>query len=137
VLSRARPRVAAACAAVAGAGLTPTGWVLAVIAAGVAVACAPRGGRTRAALATAGVAVVTALPWLVATLLAGPASAAAGSGAAGAGAPGGAAFPARAETGVGTGRPGGGTGGVWDAAAGPPSRGTRGAAVALAPRLGV
>src|SRR5699024_9992384 len=33
VLSRARPRVAAACAAVAGAGLTPTGWVLAALAA--------------------------------------------------------------------------------------------------------
>lgn len=132
LLSRARPRVAAACAAVAAAGLTPTGWVLAVIAAAVAVACAPRGGRTRSALATAGVAVVTALPWLVATLLAGPAGAAAGSGAAGAGTTGVEAFAARAETGIGTVGSVVASGGIWNAAAVPPSRATWWAAVALA-----
>src|SRR5699024_1555439 len=138
VLSRARPRVAAACAAVAGAGLTPTGWVLAVIAAGVAVACAPRGGRTRSALATAGGAVVAALARLVARLRAGPAGpaggagAAAGAGAAGAGATGVEAFAARAETGIGTVGSVVASGGIWNAAAVPPSRATWWAAVALA-----
>src|SRR5690606_20893743 len=77
-----RRRVAAACAALAAAGLTPTGWVLAVVAAVVSLvsggggasagagSAARPGRRTRAALPLAAMAVVTALPWLLATALA-------------------------------------------------------------------
>src|SRR5699024_2466797 len=91
----------------------------------------------RSALATAGVAVVAALPWLVAPLLAGPASAAAGSGAAAAGATGVAAVAAPPETGIGTVRPGGGSGRRWNAAGGPPAPAPTAAAgwAAVAPAL--
>lgn len=125
LLSRARPRVAAACVAVVAAGLTPTGWVLAVVAGAVALACAPRGRRDRPALALMAVAAVTALPWVLATVLAGAPGLT--SGAAGV-----EAFAARAETGIGTFGSLLASGGIWNSAAVPPSRATWWAAVALA-----
>ena len=132
-------RIAAACAALAAAGLTPTGWVLAVIAAAVALSCSSAHGarRVRAALALAATAAVTALPWLLATLLAG----AGGMGAGGTG-PGGmgsssgvatgvAAFAARAEPGIGTLGSVVALGGIWNSEAVPASRATWWAAAAL------
>ncbi|MDV7999708.1 hypothetical protein [Rhodococcus sp. IEGM 1408] len=151
LLARARPRVAAACAAVAAAGLTPTGWVLAVVAGAVSLWCAGsgperpgsrsgsgsetesrpgRGRRLRSAVPFAAVAVVTALPWLLATVLAGTPTAGAGAGA---GADTGVtAFAARAETGIGTLGSVVALGGIWNSAAVPPSRATWWAGVALA-----
>ena len=112
LLARGRPRGAAACAALAAAGLTPTGWVLAVVAAVVALACGGGGARrTRAVVALAATAVMTALPWALATALtaagdwAGFGPGAGSGGAAGGGADaaaGVAAFAARAEPGIGT-----------------------------------
>ena len=133
LLARPGPRVAAACAALVAAGLTPTGWVLAVVAAAVSLGCAGSGSgagqRLRAATALAAVAVVTALPWLVATLLAG--------GAASGGDTGVAAFAARAETGIGTLGSVVALGGIWNSAAVPPSRASWWAAAALALLLAV
>ncbi|GAA1717974.1 hypothetical protein GCM10009831_30080 [Dietzia cercidiphylli] len=155
LLARPGPRVAAACAALVAAGLTPTGWVLAVVAAAVSLGCAgsgpgvgagpgggrdlERGRRLRAATALAAVAVVTALPWLVATLLAGGAAGGgvAGGGAATGGDTGVAAFAARAETGIGTLGSVVALGGIWNSAAVPPSRAGWWAAAALALLLAV
>lgn len=145
LLARARPRVAAACAAVAAAGLTPTGWVLAVVAGAVSLWCArsgpgpERARRLGSAVPLVAVAVVTALPWLLATVLAGTPTA---GGGAGAGADAGAAtgvtaFAARAETGIGTLGSVVALGGIWNSAAVPPSRATWWAAVALALLLAV
>ena len=126
LLARGRPRVAAACAALAAAGLTPTGWVLAVVAAVVALACGGGGARrARAAVALAATAVVTALPWALATAL----TAAAGGGAEAA--VGVAAFAARAEPGIGTLGSVVALGGIWNSQAVPPSRATWWAAAAL------
>lgn len=138
-------RIAGACAALAAAGLTPTGWVLAIVAAAVALACADAPGirRVRAAAALTVTAALTALPWLLATILAGGASAGAGGAGAGgiAGSGGGpeagvaaggvAAFAARAEPGIGTLGSVVALGGVWNSEAVPPSRGTWWAALAL------
>ena len=139
LLARPGPRVAAACAALVAAGLTPTGWVLAVVAAAVSLGCAGPGSgagrRLRAAAALAVGAVVTALPWLVATLLAG--GAAGGGGAATGGDTGVAAFAARAETGIGTLGSVVALGGIWNSAAVPPSRASWWAAAALALLLAV
>ena len=138
-------RVAGACAALAVAGLTPTGWVLAVVAAAVALACAgerdphhlgsaPHRGASRsvAVVALTVTATVTALPWLLATALAGGAAdggAVAGSRGAATGV---AAFAARAEPGIGTAGSVVALGGIWNSQAVPPSRATWWAAVALA-----
>ncbi|MET3862348.1 hypothetical protein ABIE38_003288 [Dietzia sp. 2505] len=138
LLARPGPRVAAACAALVAAGLTPTGWVLAVVAAAVSLGCAGSGSdagrRLRAASALAAVAVVTALPWLVATLLAGGATT---GGATSGGDTGVAAFAARAETGIGTLGSVVALGGIWNSAAVPPSRASWWAAAALALLLAV
>lgn len=130
LLARGRPRAAPACAALAAAGITPTGWLLAVVAAAVALACAGPAvrGRGRAALALTATAVITALPWLVATALAGTGGAAGGTagGDTGVG-----AFAARAEPGIGTLGSVLAGGGIWNSEAVPPSRATWWAAVAL------
>ncbi|WP_291084063.1 hypothetical protein [Dietzia sp. UBA5065] len=128
LLARTGPRVAAACAALAAAGLTPTGWLLAVVAAAVALGCAGRGGRRRAALWLGATAVVTALPWVLATALAAGSSGMAGTAAGGSGV---AAFAARAEPGIGTLGSVVALGGIWNSAAVPPSRATWWAAAAL------
>ena len=159
LLARARPRVAAACAALVAAGLTPTGWVLAVVAGAVSLwgaGSAPAqdnnqgqdhnqdqghnqdnnqdqdqspsaGRRIRAAMPLAAVAVVTALPWLLATALAGGAGADSAGGDTGV-----TAFAARAETGIGTLGSVVALGGIWNSAAVPASRASWWAAVALA-----
>lgn len=153
LLARARPRVAAACAALAAAGLTPTGWVLAVVAAAVALWCGGRRAepvrRARSApapgapavVAMVVVAAVTALPWLLATVLAGGSGAGGGAvggaGVSGAGDTGVAAFAARAETGIGTLGSVVALGGIWNSSAVAPSRATWWAAVALALLLAV
>ncbi|MCT2120982.1 hypothetical protein [Dietzia cinnamea] len=141
LLARGRPRGAAACAALAAAGLTPTGWVLAVVAAVVALACGGGGARrTRAVVALAATAVMTALPWALATALtaagdwAGFGPGAGSGGAAGGGADaaaGVAAFAARAEPGIGTLGSVVALGGIWNSQAVPPSRATWWAAAAL------
>ncbi|MDX2356334.1 hypothetical protein [Dietzia sp. PP-33] len=135
LLARARPRVAGACASVVAAGLTPTGWVLAVAAAAVSLCCAgPAGGRrVRAAVPIGAVAAVTALPWALATLLGGGGSAGVGAG----GDAGVAAFAARAETGIGTLGSVVALGGIWNSAAVPPSRAGWWAVAALALLLAV
>ncbi len=116
LLARSRPRVAAACAALAAAGLTPTGWVLAVVAGGAALACSGGGRRARSAVVLGAVAVVTALPWLLSTLLAGLPAAGGATGVD--------AFAARAEPGLGTLGSVIALGGIWNSAAVPPSRTT-------------
>jgi len=137
-----RRRVAAACAALAAAGLTPTGWVLAVVAAAVSLFSGGAGGgdsagdsagpaarpgrRVCAALALVATAVVTALPWLLATALA-----RAGTGTAPTAGTGVSAFAARAEPGIGTFGSVVALGGIWNSEAVPPSRSTWWAAVAL------
>lgn len=137
-----RRRVAAACAALAAAGLTPTGWVLAVVAAAVSLFSGGAGGgdsagdsagpaarpgrRVCAALALVATAVVTALPWLLATALA-----PAGTGTAPTAGTGVSAFAARAEPGIGTFGSVVALGGIWNSEAVPPSRSTWWAAVAL------
>ncbi|USX45528.1 hypothetical protein [Dietzia kunjamensis] len=139
-----RRRVAAACAALAAAGLTPTGWVLAVVAAAVSLVSGGAGGgdsagdsadagsaarpgrRACAALALVATAVVTALPWLLATALA-----PAGTGTAPTAGTGVSAFAARAEPGIGTFGSVVALGGIWNSEAVPPSRSTWWAAVAL------
>ncbi|WP_255583633.1 hypothetical protein [Dietzia sp. ANT_WB102] len=151
-LARTGPRVAAACAALAAAGLTPTGWVLAVVAALVSLLSAGRstgagaegGARSgrRAAYTLSVTAVVTALPWLVATALApaggGTAPGLGNSGLAGSGTDAGvAAFAARAEPGLGTLGSVVALGGIWNSEAVPPSRATWWAVVALALLLAV
>ncbi|MFI8695237.1 hypothetical protein [Dietzia maris] len=137
-----RRRVAAACAALAAAGLTPTGWVLAVVAAAVSLFSGGAGGgdsagdsagpaarpgrRVCAALALVATAVVTALPWLLATALA-----PAGTGTAPTAGTGVSAFAARAEPGIGTLGSVVALGGIWNSEAVPPSRATWWSAVAL------
>lgn len=120
-------RIAGACAALASAGLTPTGWVLAMVAAAVALSCAgaPAARKIRAAAALTATAVVTALPWLLATVLNGPATGAPGQ-------TGVTAFAARAEPGIGMVGSVIALGGIWNSQAVPPSRATWWAAVALA-----
>jgi hypothetical protein len=107
---------------VALAGLTPTGLLLAAT---VALVCAGLGRWLFAAL---GVAVVAALPWLVAAMV--------GS-SLGAGAPGVTVFAARAEPGLGTLVSLASLGGIWNGEAVPASRATLFALVSAAVLLGV
>ncbi|WP_197040036.1 hypothetical protein [Mycobacterium sp. URHB0044] len=112
------------------AGLTPTGLMLAAT---VALTCclAPGLGRTRWACAAVslGAAVVAALPWLVASMVAGSLSSSQASGVS--------AFAARAEPGLGTLFSLAGLGGIWNAQAVPSSRTTLFAVVATVVLLAV
>ncbi|WP_328855939.1 hypothetical protein OG579_10815 [Williamsia herbipolensis] len=94
---------------VAVAGITPTGWVLAVV-----VTLAVVAARRRAVAGVAVVAIVTSLPWTAAAALS---TAPATSDTAAV-----AAFAARAETGLGTLGTLAGLGGIWNADAVPASR---------------
>jgi hypothetical protein len=115
------------------AGLTPTGLVLAAVV-GLVCAFAPGGGRPRwlCAAAGAGGAVVAALPWLTAWVLT-----PSGATPAWAQPPALAAFAARAEPGLGRLGTLAGLGGIWNAAAVPPSRTTLFAVPAAVVLLGV
>ncbi len=112
------------------AGLTPTGLMLAAT---VALACvfAPGSGRPRWLCAGVGlgVAVLAALPWLVAAGVAGSLSSSQAAGVS--------AFSARAEPGLGTLGSLASLGGIWNAEAVPASRTTLFAVVAAAVLLGV
>lgn len=118
------------------AGLTPTGLMLAATVALVCVA-APVGGqgegrsRRRCAAVAMGAALVAALPWLTATVLGSSLTHTT------AGMPGLRAFAARAEPGLGTLPSLAGLGGMWDAAAAPPSRASLFAIWTAAVLLGV
>ncbi|CAN5714427.1 hypothetical protein BH09ACT7_BH09ACT7_08930 [soil metagenome] len=115
------------------AGLTPTGLLLATVVALVSVA-APGDGRPRwlCAAAAAGVSVLAALPWLVASAVTASLSAYQTSGVPGVG-----AFAARAEPGLGTLGSLAGLGGIWNAEAVPGSRSTLFAVVATVVVVGV
>jgi hypothetical protein len=112
------------------AGLTPTGLMLAAT---VALTCclAPGAGRSRVmcAAVSMGAAVVAALPWLVASVVAGSLSSSQASGVT--------AFAARAEPGLGTLFSLAGLGGIWNAQALPSSRTTLFAVVATVVLLAV
>ncbi|MDT5193957.1 MAG: hypothetical protein QOH20_711 [Mycobacterium sp.] len=112
------------------AGLTPTGLQLA---AAVALTCslAPGPGRSRWACAAVslGAAVLAALPWLVASAIAGSLSSSQAAGVA--------AFAARAEPGLGTLFSLAGLGGIWNGHAVPDSRTTLFAVVATVVLLAV
>ena len=111
------------------AGLTPTGLMLAAT---VALVCvfAPGGwGRWRCAALGLGVAVVAALPWLVAAMTARTLESSQAEGVV--------AFAARAEPGLGTLVTLAGLGGIWNGDAVPPSRTTLFTVVATAVLLGV
>jgi len=112
------------------AGLTPTGLMLA---AAVALACVfvPGGHRPRwlCASVALGTAVVAALPWLVASVVAGSLSSSQSAGVR--------VFAARAEPGLGTLGSLGSLGGIWNAEAVPASRTTLFAVVAAVVLLSV
>ena len=112
------------------AGLTPTGLMLAAT---VALACcaAPGAGRSRplCAAVSLGAAVLGALPWLVAPLLAGSLSSTQAAGVP--------EFAARAEPGLGTLATLAGLGGMWNGQAVPSSRTTLFAVVATVVLLAV
>lgn len=103
--------------AIALAGLTPTGLILAATVALVCVA-APGAGRPRwlCALAALGISVVGALPWLTASLLGSSLNAGSGAGVD--------AFAPRAEPGLGTLFSLASLGGIWNGEAVPVSRTT-------------
>jgi hypothetical protein len=105
------------------AGLTPTGLMLAAAVALVSCA-APGAGRSRrrCAAVSLGAAVLGALPWLVAPLLAGSLSLTQAAGVP--------QFAARAEPGLGTLLSVAGLGGIWNGQAVPGSRTTLFAVVA-------
>jgi hypothetical protein len=112
------------------AGLTPTGLMLAATVA--LVTCAvPGGGRSRwvCAAASLGAAVLGALPWLVAPVLAGSLSSTQAAGVT--------EFAARAEPGLGTLLSLAGLGGIWNGQAVPATRTTVFAIVATAVLLSV
>ncbi len=116
------------------AGLTPTGLVLATIVA--LVCCLPIGSRSlrsprrwRAVAVTLAAAAGSALPWLVAAVVADSLSSTAGTGVT--------AFAARAEPGLGTLGSLAGLGGIWNAQAVPDSRTTLFAALATVVLLAV
>lgn len=99
------------------AGLTPTGLMLAAVVAAVCLAVPGAGvSRTRAAGGVAVIAVLTAAPWMTASLL--------GSGLARAQSDGLAVFAPRAEPLLGTLGSLAGLGGIWNAEAVPASRTT-------------
>ncbi len=112
------------------AGLTPTGLMLAAT---VALACcaAPGAGRSRplCAAMSLGAAVLSALPWLVAPMLAGSLSSTQAAGIP--------QFAARAEPGLGTLASLAGLGGIWNGQAVPGSRTTLFAVVATVVLLAV
>ncbi len=112
------------------AGLTPTGLMLA---ASVAVACVFAAGdgrpRWQCAAAALGTALITALPWLSAAIVAGSLAPSQAEGIA--------AFAARAEPGLGTLGTLASLGGIWNGAAVPASRTTLFAVVAAVVLLGV
>jgi hypothetical protein len=115
------------------AGLTPTGLMLAAT---IAVACAmaPGGGLSRwwCAGASLAASVTAALPWLVASAVAGGWAATGGAQEAGV-----TAFAARAEPGLGTIGSLASLGGIWNIDAVPPSRTTLFAVVSAAVLLAV
>ena len=113
---------------VAGGG--PTGLMLAATVALVCVA-APGAGpsRWRCAAVTLGAAVVAALPWLTAAVVAQTLSSSQSQGVG--------AFAARAEPGLGTLLSLAGLGGIWNADAVPVLRTTLFAVVATAVLLGI
>jgi hypothetical protein len=102
---------------IAFAGLTPTGLLLAATVA-VVSAIAPGQGRPRwlCVVLSLGVAVLSALPWLVASALAGSLSSTQATGVS--------VFAARAEPGLGTLGSLAGLGGIWNGQAVPDSRTT-------------
>jgi hypothetical protein len=112
------------------AGLTPTGLMLAAT---VALTCtlAPGAGRPRWACAAVSLAtaVLAALPWLVASAVAGSLSSSQAAGVP--------AFAARAEPGLGTLLSLAGLGGIWNGQAVPSSRTTLFAVVATVVLLAV
>ncbi len=112
------------------AGLTPTGLMLAAT---VALTCTlvPGAGRPRWACAAVSLAtaVLAALPWLVASAVAGSLSSSQAAGVP--------AFAARAEPGLGTLLSLAGLGGIWNADAVPSSRTTLFAVVATVVLLAV
>lgn len=112
------------------AGLTPTGLMLAATVA-LASVLAPGEGwlRWRCAGFALGVAVVAALPWLIAALTAGSLSSSQAQGVD--------AFAARAEPGLGTLVSLAGLGGIWNGDAVPASRATLFAIVGTAVLLAV
>ena len=114
---------------VALAGLTPTGLLLAAT---VALVCvfAPGTGRSRWLCAALGVAVVAALPWLVAAVAGSSLTAATGR-------LGVTVFAARAEPGLGTLGSLASLGGIWNGEAVPASRATLFALVSAAVLLSV
>jgi hypothetical protein len=115
------------------AGLTPTGLLLAGI---VALACvaAPGSGcpRRLGVTVATGLSMLAALPWLVASVVAGSLSAYQASGVPGIG-----AFAARAEPGLGVLGSLAGLGGIWNADAVPGSRSTLFAVIATIILVGV
>ncbi len=112
------------------AGLTPTGLMLAAT---VAMACvlAPGAGwpRWRCAAVTLGAALVAALPWLTAAIVARSLAPSQAEGVA--------AFAARAEPGLGTLGTLASLGGIWNSEAVPSSRTTIFAVVAAVALLGI
>ncbi|PRC42522.1 hypothetical protein C6A85_000000110065, partial [Mycobacterium sp. ITM-2017-0098] len=115
------------------AGLTPTGLMLAAT---VALACAlaPGAGRSRwwCAGVSLAASVTAAVPWLVASVVAGGWASTGGAQQAGV-----VAFAARAEPGLGTIGSLASLGGIWNAEAVPPSRTTLFAVVSAAVLLTV
>ncbi len=112
------------------AGLTPTGLMLAAVVALVSCA-APGEGRSRrlCAAISLGAALLSALPWLVAPVMAGSLSLTQAAGVP--------QFAARAEPGLGTLASLAGLGGIWNGQAVPGSRTTLFAVVATVVLLGV
>jgi hypothetical protein len=112
------------------AGLTPTGLMLAAVVALVSCA-APGAGYPRrlCAAASLGAAVLGALPWLVAPMLAGSLSLTQAAGVP--------QFAARAEPGLGTLFSLAGLGGIWNGQAVPASRTTHFAVVATVVLVGI
>jgi hypothetical protein len=112
------------------AGLTPTGLMLAATVALVSV-FAPGDGRPRwwCAVASLGIAVLVALPWLVASAVADSLSSSQAAGVP--------AFAARAEPGLGTLGSLASLGGIWNAEAVPASRTGHFAVLAAVLLLGV
>ena len=111
------------------AGLTPTGLLLAAVVALVCCLARERAARAVCAAVSLGAAILAALPWLVASVVAGSLSSTQATGVS--------AFAARAEPGLGTLGSLAGLGGIWNAQAVPDSRTTLFALVATVVLLAV